>query len=76
MFASCSRSRVQTKDHHKKWYKLPLCWVRGYYGRSLAVQPDCVKGLIVCGIVYGDTYYIDLLGSIARVGYLIPVPDL
>ena len=41
---------------------------------SLAVQPDCVKGWVVCGTVYGDMYYKDLLGSIERVGYCIPVP--
>ena len=43
---------------------------------SLTVQPDCLKGRVVCGTVYGDMYLKDILGSIARVGYCIPVPDL
>ena len=29
----------------------------------------------VYGTVYGDMHFIDPLGSIARVGYCIPVPD-
>ena len=36
---------------------------------------DCLKGLVVCGTVYGDMHLKDLCGSIARVGYCIPVPD-
>ena len=44
-------------------------------GRSLTVQPDCLKGRVVCGTVYGDMYLKDLLRSIVRVGYRIPVPD-
>ena len=39
------------------------------------VQPNCVEGLMVCGIVYGDMYYKELLGSIERVGYCIPILD-
>ena len=39
------------------------------------VQPDCLKGRVVFGTVYGDMHLKDLLGSIARVGYCIPVPD-
>ena len=39
------------------------------------MQPDCLKGRIVCGTVYGDMHLKDLLGSIARVGYCIPVQD-
>ena len=35
-----------TKDHH--------------YGRSLRVQPDCLKGRVVCGTVYGDMHLKDL----------------
>ena len=31
------------------------------------------KRLVVCGTVYGDMHLKDLLGSIARVGYSIPV---
>ena len=30
---------------------------------------------VVCGSVYGDMYLKDILGSIVRVGYRIPVPD-
>ena len=44
-------------------------------GRSLTVLPDSVKGRIVCGTVYSDMHFKDLLRSIVRVGYLIPVPD-
>ena len=44
-------------------------------GRSLTVQPDCLKGQVVCGTVYGDMHLKDLMGSIARVGYCNPVPD-
>ena len=43
--------------------------------RILTVQPDCLKGWVVCGIVYGDMHLKDLLGSFLRVGYRIPVPD-
>ena len=50
-------------------------WHAMRWGRSLAVQPDCLKGRGVCGTVYGDMYFKDLLGSFARVGYCIPVPD-
>ena len=40
------------------------------YGWSLAVQPDCLKGRVVCGTVYGDMHLKDLLGSItSRVLY-------
>ena len=42
---------------------------------SLTVQPDCLKGRLVCGTVYGDMHLKDLLGSITRVGYCIPVLD-
>ena len=39
------------------------------------MQPDCLKDRVVCGTVYGEMHLKDLLGSIARVGYRIPVPD-
>ena len=39
------------------------------------VQPDWVKGRVVCGSVYGDMHYKHLLGSISRVEYTIPVLD-
>ena len=41
----------------------------------LTVQPNCLRGLVVCVTVYGDIHLKDLLGSIVRVGYCIPVPD-
>ena len=44
-------------------------------GWSLAVQPDCLKGRVVCGTVYGDMHLKYLLGSIERVGYCFPVLD-
>ena len=44
-------------------------------GWSLAVQPNCLKGQVVCGTVYGEMHLKNLLGSLVRVGYRIPVPD-
>ena len=44
-------------------------------GWSLAVQPNCLKGRVVCGTVYGEMHLKDLLGSFVRVGYRIPVPE-
>ena len=41
----------------------------------VTVQPNCLKGRVVCGTVYGDIHLKYFLGSIARVGYCIPVPD-
>ena len=55
---------------------MPPCLACRLYGRSLAVQPDCLKGWVVCGTVYEDMHSKDLQGSIPRVGYRIPlVPD-
>ena len=34
-----------------------------------------IKGRVVCETVYVDMHYKDLLGSIVRVGYCIPVLD-
>ena len=42
---------------------------------SFAVQPDCLKGRLVCGTVYGDMHLKDLLHSIVSVGYHMPVLD-
>ena len=39
------------------------------------MQPDCLKGRVVCATVYGDMHLKDLLVSIVRVGYRIPVLD-
>ena len=50
-------------------------WYAMRKGRSLTVKPDCLKGRVVCGTVYGDMHLKDPLGSIVRVGYRIPVPD-
>ena len=44
-------------------------------GRSLAVQPNCLKGRVVCGTVYGEMHLKDLMGSFVRVRYRIPFPD-
>ena len=53
------------KDHHEKWL------ARSHKGMSLSVQPACLKGQVVYGMVYGDIHFKDLLGAIARVGYCI-----
>ena len=63
-----------TKDHHKSGTNCLPAWHAMRYGRSLAVQPDCLKGREVCGTVYGDMHLKDLLGSFVRVGYCILVP--
>ena len=64
-----------TKDHHKNGTNCLPAWHAMRYGRSLTVQPDCLKGRVVCETVYGDMHLKDLLGSIVKVGYRIPVPD-
>ena len=33
---------------------------------SLTVQPYCLEGRVVCGTVYGDMHFKDLLGSIVH----------
>ena len=61
-----------TKDHHKMvGYKLHPCMAHRRKGRSFTVQPDCLKGRVVCETVKGDMH----LWSIPRVGYCILVPD-
>ena len=64
-----------TKDHHKNGTNCLPAWHALRLGWSLAVQPDCLKSRVVCGSVYGDIHLKDLLGSIVRVGYCIPVPN-
>ena len=64
-----------TKDHHRNGTNCLPAWHACIRGRTLAVQPDCLKGCVVCGAVHGDMHLKDLLGSITRVGYCIPVPD-
>ena len=67
--------RGHTQDHHKNVTNYLPAWctdVRvGVWQCNLPV-----KGRIVCGLVYGDMHLKDLLGSIARVGYCIPILDL
>ena len=63
-----------TKDHHKNGTNCLPAWHAMCYGRSLEVQPNCLKGWVVCGIVYGEMHLKDLLGSFVRVGYHIPFP--
>ena len=62
-----------TKDHHKNGTNCLPAWHA--MRKSLAVQPDCLKGRVVCGTVYGEMHLKDLLGSFVRLGYRIPVPD-
>ena len=59
---------VQTKDNHKNGMQI-------YKGKSLTLQPDFLKGPVVCRTVYGDMRFKDLLGSILQEWYRIPVPN-
>ena len=39
---------------------------------GLTVQPDCLKGRVVCGTIYGEMHLEDILGSFVRVDlYLV-----
>ena len=69
-----STSPGNTIDHKNGTNCLPA-WHAMRYGRSLTVQPNCLKGRVVCGTVYGEMHLKDLLGSFVRVGYRIPFPD-
>ena len=62
------RLLVHTKDPHKDGTNCLPVWHTG-------IKPDCVIGWVVCGTVYGNMLFLDLLGSIARVGYCILIPD-
>ena len=64
-----------TEDHHKMVQCASLHMHAMHKGRSLTMQPDCLKGRVVCGTVYGDMHLKYLLGSFVREGYCIPVPD-
>ena len=81
VYTSCTVDREfasrpsHTKNHHKNGTDFLPVWHAMRWGRSLTVQPDCLKGQVVCGTVYGDMHLRDLRGSIVRVGYHIPVPD-
>ena len=59
-----------TKDHYKNGTNCLPAWHAMRKGRSLTVQPDCLKGRVVSETVYGDIK--DLLGSIAKLGYRVP----
>ena len=61
-----------TKDHHKMVQTASLHCTHVF---NSVVQPDCLKGRVVCGTVYEDMHLKDLLGSITRVGYCISVLD-
>ena len=50
---------------------MPPCLACMHKGR----QPECLKGQVEYGTVYRDMHLKDLLGSIARVEYYIPVLD-
>ena len=39
------------------------------------MQPDCLKGWVVCRTVYGNMHLKDRLGSFAKLGYCFPVHD-
>ena len=62
------------KDHHKNGTNCLPAWHTCVRVGVWLVRPDCEKGRVLCGAVYGDMHYKDLLGSIARVGCCIPVP--
>ena len=64
-----------TKDHHKNDTDCLPAWHAMRQGMSLAVQTNCLKGRVVCGTVYGEMHFKDLLGSFVRVGYRIPFSD-
>ena len=64
-----------TKDHYKNATNCFPAWHADVRVGVCQCSTDCLNGWIVCGSVYGDKHYKDLLGSIARVGYCIPVPD-
>ena len=51
------------------------CLPAWHGGVRVGVQPDCIKGQVVCGTVNWDKICYNLLGSIAEVGYHIAVPD-
>ena len=70
-----SASHEGHNEYHHKMVQTPPEWHAVREVRSLAVQPDCLKGRVVFGTVYWDMHLKDLEGSIARVGYCITVPD-
>ena len=59
-----------TIDHHTNDTNCHPAWHAIRQGWSSAVQPDFLKRP---GSVYGDVHLKYILGSIARVGYRIPV---
>ena len=63
-----------TKDHHINGTKCLPAWHAMRYGRSLAMQPDCLKGRVVCGTVYGDMHIKRSPGIIRKSKVLYPGP--
>ena len=60
-----------TKDHHKNGTNCLPAWHAMRKGWSLAVQPDFLKGRVLCGTVNGDMHLKDLLVG-SRVSYPSP----
>ena len=70
-----------------KYRSILNCTIVHYYNtESLSVKTilplimniiiiNIFLGRVVCGTVYGDMHLKDLLESIVRIGYRIPVPD-
>ena len=63
-----------TKDHHRNGTHCLPNWYACLRVGVFRVQPDCLKGRVLCENVYGDMHLKHLLVSIARVGYCISVP--
>ena len=62
-----------TKYQHKNGTNCLPAW--HICVRSLTVQPDCLehRSWVLCGTVYGDMHFKDLLESIVKKGYCILV---
>ena len=66
--------------HEKRSGESRITVCQTLWGVKLKVQETqfpkiCLKCRVVFGTVYGDMHLKDNLGSIARVGYCILVPD-
>ena len=68
-------NKTHVKFHHLFTKNTNKPFQYSIFTRARTVQPDCYKGWVVNRTVHGDMLFKDLLGSIARVGYCIPVPD-
>ena len=62
-----------TKDHHKNDTNCLHAWHAMHKGRSLAVQPNCLKGRVVCRTVYGEMH-LKSPGIIRKSRVSYPVP--